>query len=209
MMKRFALLALFACALQSQAQTTAIPGAPAPTPAVLPTSPAKKELVSKLLVLQRSGIESLARSLAERPAAQMMQGAGQVLQQKVPADKREEVAKAIEADLKKYVDDAVPLLRDRAVKLAPSTIGTSLEERFTEDELKQLLAWLESPVNKKYQQVTPEIQEAFVAKLVGDSRDVIEPKLKALEASVGKRLGVGPAAAAPGAPASGAAPKKK
>jgi hypothetical protein len=197
MMKRVALLALLACALQSQAQTTT------------PPSLAKKELVQKLLVLQRPGLEGLARNLVERPAARLVQDAGRLLQTEVPEAKREEVGKAIQADVKKYLDDTVPMLTDRAVKLAPSTLGAALEEKFSEDELKQLLAWFESPVNKKYQQVIPEVQDGFVQKLVGDSRDVIEPKIKALENSVGKRLGVIGNAATPPAKGASAPAKKK
>jgi len=75
-------------------------------------------------------------------------------------------------------------VRDRAIKLAPSTIGTSLEERFTEAELKALIAWLESATYKKYQQVAPEIQRGFMQKLIADARPSIEPKLKTLEESV-------------------------
>ena len=43
----------------------------------------------------------------------MMQAAGQALQQ-MPADKREAAAKRIDADAKKFVDEAVPIVRDRA-----------------------------------------------------------------------------------------------
>ena len=60
--------------------------------------PSKQALVDKLLKLQQPGIEMAARSIVERPAAQMMQEAGRVMQQ-VPADKRESVAKGIEADV--------------------------------------------------------------------------------------------------------------
>lgn len=192
MTKRFALLALIACAtLQSHAQT-----APAAS------SPAKKELVLKLLALQRPGLEGLARNLVERPAARMLQDAGRLMQAEVPPEKHEELGKAIQGDVKKYLDDAVPLLSDRAIKLAPSTLGASLEERFTEDELRQLLTFFESPVNKKYQQVVPEIQEAFVQKLLAESRETLEAKVRALEMSVGKRLGVGgPASASQASPA--------
>ena len=52
------------------------------------------------------------------------------------------------------------------------------------------MAWLESPVSKKYGQLQPEMQKALGEKLVAESRPTIEPKLKALEASVAKRLGV-------------------
>ena len=160
------------------------------------TSPAKKELVQKLLTLQQPGIEGAARNIVERPAAVMLQQAGQVLQTQVPADKREAVGKSIEADAKKYVEETYPAVRDRAVKLAPTTLGATLEEKFTEEELKQLIAWFESPVNKKFQQASGEMQSNFMQKLVAEARPVLEPKLKDLEQKVRASLGV-PAAAAP------------
>jgi hypothetical protein len=160
------------------------------------SSPAKKELVQKLLALQQPGIEGAARNIVERPAAQMMQEAGRVLQTQVPADKREAIGKTIEADAKKYVEETYPTVRDRALKLAPTTLGATLEEKFTEDELKQLIAWFESPVNKKFQQASGEMQSNFMQKLVAESRPVLEPKLQALEQKVRASLGV-PAAAAP------------
>ena len=168
------------------------------------TSPAKKELVQKLLTLQQPGIEGAARNIVERPAAVMLQQAGQVLQTQVPADKREAVGKSIEADAKKYVEETYPAVRDRAVKLAPTTLGATLEEKFTEEELKQLIAWFESPVNKKFQQISGEMQSNFMQKLVAEARPLLEPKLQALEQKVRASLG----APAAGAPAEGAAAPK-
>ena len=125
------------------------------------SSPAKKELVARVLTLQMPAIEGMARVLAEQPAAQMMQQANMVLQNRIAPEKREAMGKEIQADLKKYVDEAVPLVRDRALKLAPSTVGALLEEKFTEDELKQLLAIIESPINKKFQQLGGAMQKAL------------------------------------------------
>lgn len=198
-MKKLIVTALFAGVALAHAQTA--------TPAA-PSSPAKKELIQKLMVLQQPGIENLARNLVEQPARAMMDAAGRALQQ-MPAEKREATGKAIEADIKKYVDEAVPIVRDRAVKLAPSTIGATIEEKFSEDELKQLVSWLESPVNKKYSQLGPDIQNGFTQKLVAEARPTIEPKIQALEIKVRASLGV-PAAAAPdSAPPKAAAPAKK
>lgn len=198
-MKKLILAALLTSAAFAHAQTVA--------PAAAPSSPAKKELVQKLMVLQQAGIENVARSLVEQPAVAMMQAAGRALQS-IPAEKRDTVGKSIEADIKKYVDESVPIVRDRAVKLAPSTIGTTMEEKFTEDELKQLVAWLESPVNKKYTQLGPEIQSSFTQRLVAEARPTIEPKIQALEAKVRATLGV-PAGAAPEAAPKAATPAKK
>lgn len=172
--------------------------------ATLAQAQSKKELVQKVLLLQQPTIEGVSRSIVERPAMQMMQAAGQALQTQVPPERREAVGKAIEADVKSYVAEATPLMRERALKLAPSTLGAGLEEKFTEAELKQLIAWLESPVNKKFQQVGPEIQNAFVQKLAADAAPLLDPKLKVLEQKVRASLGLSEAAPAG---ASGAAPK--
>lgn len=173
------------------------------------STPAKKELVQRLLAAQQPGLEGLSRGLVEQPAAQMLQAAGQALQAEVPSDKREAVGKSIQADVRKYVDDAVPLVRERAIKLAPSTIGVMMEEKFSEDELKQLLAWFESPVNKKYQQFAPEMQSAFVQKLVAEARPDVDPKLKNLEQQVRRSISsaAGPAGGA-SAPAGATGPRR-
>lgn len=176
-------------------------GAQTPAPA---SSPAEKELVLKILAIQQPAIENMARQLVEVPAARLMQQAGPVLQQKIAADKREAVAQEIQADVKKYVDEAVPFVRDRAVKLGPSTIGALLEEKFTEDELKQIVATLESPVYKKFNAMGNDMQRVLGEKLVAETRGTMEPKMQALQQAVGRRLGVAPA---PAAAASGA--KKK
>jgi hypothetical protein len=184
------------------------------TPAAPATSPAKKELVQKLLALQQPGLEMAARTLVERPAGQLIQEAGRYLQAQVPAERREALGKAVDAEVRKYVDESFPLVREKALKLAPTTLGAGIEEKFTEEELKQLVAWFDSSLNKKFQQVTPELQNSFMQKLVAESRPLIEPKLLALQQQVREtltgaappagsapRAGSAPAAAAPRAPA--------
>ncbi len=195
-MKRILALSVLCLAIGAQAQTA------------LPTSQAKKDLVSKILVLQQPDVEMLAKNLAQEPAGRMLQEAGRVLQSQVAEDKRDAVARSLEASARKYVDEAVPLVRERAIKLAPSTIGVALDERFTEEELKGLIAWLESPTFKKYQQVAPEIQRNFMQKLVADARPVIEPKLKTLEENVRATL-LSTGSGSSSAPPSGTAPAAK
>jgi hypothetical protein len=166
----------------------------------------KKELVAKVLQLQQPGLEQMARTMAQQPAAMMMQQAAPVIQ-RLPAERRDALARDIEADVRKYVEEAVPMVTERALKLAPSTIGVLLEERFSEDELKQIIAMLESPVNRKFQSMGGDMQRAIAEKLVAETKPQIEPKLRALEQVVSKRLNTAQASAA-SAPAgkSGAAP---
>ena len=180
-------------------------------PAAAGNSAAKKEIIGKILKIQQSGIEQLARNLAEEPAASMISRAGPVLAQRIPQDKQEAVAKEIQADAKKYVDEAVPIVRDRAIKLAPTTVGALLEDKFSEEELKQVLAMMSSPVYAKFQSLGGDMQRVLTEKLVEDTRGIVEPKVRVMEESIARRLGVTNAAGGSGnAPApAGKAPAKK
>ena len=172
-------------------------------------APTKKELVQRVLQAQQVELEQVSRSIVERPAAQMMQEAGLAMQRQVPADKREAVGKAIEAEVKKYIDEAYPLVRERAIKIAPLTIGATLEEKMSEDELKQLVAWLESPANKKFQQLGPEMRNSFIQKVLADAGPVVDPKVQALDARIRVILGLPPAQAVSPAGTASAAPRAK
>lgn len=163
------------------------------TPAAPASSSAKKELVAKLLKLQQPGLEVLARQVAEQPAAQMLSQAGAALSARVPADQQQAVATQIQADAKKYAEEAVPVVRASALKLAPSTVGAVLEKEFTEEELRQIVAIqesLESPAYMKYRGKSEEMQKVLLEKVIPDTKGSIEPKVRALEQSIGKRLGL-------------------
>ncbi len=180
----------------------------ATTAAFAQPTQAKKDLVQKAVQLQMPSVEAFARTvMVEQPMAQLMQAAGQALQQQ-PADKRETIGKAIEADIKKYVDEVDPIAKKKAAELGPKALGAVLDEKMNEDELKTLVAWLESPVSKKYNQIQPELQRSLGQALVTDTRPTIEPKLTALQQSVAQRLGIKPPATAASAPASKAPAKK-
>ena len=182
----------------------------AATAAQAQSSPAKKDLITRILKVQQPGIEATARGLVEQPAAELMGNAANALPARVAKDKQDAVAKEIQGDVQKFVEDAYPVVRDRAVKLAPSTIGALLEEKFTEDELKQVVAIMESPVYTKFQQLGDDMQRVLIDKVVADTRGTIEPKVRNLEQTVAKRLGVtSPAAQGSAAPRTPAKPAAK
>jgi hypothetical protein len=173
------------------------------------TSPAKKALVDRILKAQQPAVEAMARALVERPAIEIMGGAMQMVEQRVAKDKQQAVAQAIQADAQKYAQETVPMAQQRAVAIAPTSIGTILEEKFTEAELGAIAAALENPALIKFQASLPEMQNALSEKLVADTRATIEPKVQALESTVAKRLGLPAQGAAPAAPAAAKAPAKK
>lgn len=202
-----AVLTMLACsAAPSVAQVAAPPAAPAA--AAVASSPAKKELVKKALQLQQAGIESVGVAMANQAAGQLLQIATPAIT-RLPEDKRQGVATELQAEVRKFQGEVTPILRASATKWAPSTLGTALEEKLTEDELKTLIAWLESPVSRKYQQLSGGAQQALTQKVVAETRPQVEPKLKALEQAMMAKLKAASAAPASSAPKpADAAPKK-
>ena len=193
MIKSIVPTVLLVTLLGAQAQTS-----PAPVAAS-----GKKDLIARILKLQQPGIESMARGLAEQPAVEMLNRAGPLLQTRVPAERRETVAREIQIDARKYVDEVVPLVQGRAIRLAPTTVGALLEEKLTEDELREVVAIVESPVYVKFQQLGGDMQKVLADKLLADTRATVEPKVKALEQTISRRLGLPatPSAAPSPAPA--------
>jgi hypothetical protein len=166
----------------------------------------KKELAQKAVQLQAEGVEGVGRSIALQTSNQVLAAVAPALQG-VPPDKREATAKELQAEVKKFHDEIEPKLRKHASEIGPATLSALLESRFSEDELKTLIAWLESPVSKKFEQVVPEMHQTLSQKLVADTKSTIEPRLKALEAALRKRLEAGGAQLSPAA--AGSAPTKK
>lgn len=179
----------------------------------------KKALLQKAVALQQASLDDLARSVAEQPARQLGGVTRQVVTQAVPAEKQEATFKAVDAELKKYVDGALPVAKASAHKVGASVLSEILDKQFTEAELKELVTILESPVLKKYQSAMPELTQTLTDKVVADARPGIAPKAQAAENAVKKILDgasggkfsamLNQAAAAHAAAASGAAPAAK
>lgn len=170
----------------------------------------KKELVQKLLTLQQSSLEATARNLTENPARQLVAAAQPIIVQGVPADKREATARQIDAEIKKYIDGADPIVQASTKKLSQSVLSPMFEEKFTEEELRQLVTIIESPVLKKYQGLLPDFSKALVEKVIADARPQVDPKLQTAQNNVRKILDTatgGKLSGAASAPAPAAKPK--
>lgn len=192
-------LALVLITTGAHAQSSPAPAAPTAATAAAPaaSTPAKKELIQRVLKLQQGGIERLATAMTEEPAVLLVERASAVIAANVPKERQEAVAKDLQAEVQKYLKDTVPQVRKSAQQLAPSTIGTLLDSKFSEEELRQIVGILESPAYAKYQQLSGEMQQTLQAKLVGDTRATVEPRVQALEKALSDRLKAATQASAP------------
>lgn len=170
-------------------------------------SPAKKALIDKIVHLQTQALtDALSASIVQAPLPQLMQ-AGRAALQQVPTEKREATGKAMDAELKKFVDENVPYMKDKISKAVPTTASALLDERFNEDELKQIVAWAESPVSQKFGVASVELQKAVAQKVMAEAGPTLEGRFKTLQANLAKQLGLpAPGASAPAAKAPAPAP---
>lgn len=171
MIKKLALASALMCALVAPA-------------AHAESSAAKKELISKLLILQQPAFDAAARSITEQQPMQMAQAAQKVIMQNVPEDKRQATAQAVDTELKKYIEAAAPVIQASSNKLAQSTMAPALDEKFTEEELRKLIAALDSPELKKFQTLLPEMTDKLLDKIIADARPGVDPVLNKTAASI-------------------------
>lgn len=161
----------------------------------------KKELAAKVVQLRQPAIDGLALNIAADPAQRAMQAAGQILPL-VPEDKREALAKQVQADVKAFYDDISAKIRESGTRQAAATWQPMLEEKLTEDELKLVITWLESSAARKYEQIEPDMQKALARKIVEDTKSYVEPKVASLQETLRKRF-------APYVPSGASAPAGK
>jgi len=149
-------------------------------------SKSKAELVARALELWRA--EDIAVGMVQQPAIEAVQQARVALHNRVSNEKRDAAMKDIVGEAKKFVDEVTPTVRASAAKQAPLTAGKVLAERFSEDELRQLIALLESPVRKKFEEINPELRRSLGEKVAAETRPAVDPKIQALNQAVGERL---------------------
>ncbi|MBV8123244.1 MAG: hypothetical protein JO370_04075, partial [Paucibacter sp.] len=176
---------LAACAsaamMTAQAQTAAAPASPS-APAVSPNDP-RLPLVQRLLELWH--VENVAITMVQRPAITTVEQAKMALQGRVSDEKQLRVMKDIAPDVQKYIDDATPIVKADAHQVVKETLTPLLLQNFNETELKQIIALLESPVKKKFEELVPSMEKALGERVVKDCATQITPLMQTMAQNVG------------------------
>jgi uncharacterized protein len=178
------------------------------TSTVLHAQPAdvKRDYAVRIIAAQEGAelnrmLEQLAAS-----ATQQLVGKWNPALGSMPADKRQKAASSLDAELKKFNDDALKLITTQAVKVRNEALASSYVEKFSEDELKQLLTLMEAPAFKKYQTLAPELGNVYLKGIVEGTRSTVESRAKAFDTAAAKIVGAPPAAAPSPAPTTSPSP---
>jgi hypothetical protein len=149
-------------------------------------SPEKQALVQR--VLAKMPMENVGLAMLQKPIAEAVVQARAVLQGRVAPDKQEAVLKEISLEAEKVFNEEAPLVRASTRAAVDSAVAPLLAQRFTDDELKQLAAILESPVKAKFEALAPEIQKTLGQSVAKASQARVNARLTELQNKIGLRL---------------------
>jgi hypothetical protein len=149
-------------------------------------SPEKEKLIQQVLVLWR--VETVGGTMLKGPVQEAERQARSLLQGRATTELQEAAMKGIEEDAAKFLKESAPIVLESTIRLVPSTVVPLLAEKFSEDELRQIIVILGSPVKIKFDALIPEIENSLGAKVVADTNPTIQPKLAALKQHTGERL---------------------
>lgn len=163
------------------------------------TADPKVELATKVVALQQGPeLDRLVQQLSGGATQELIASWGPRLEASVPKAKQQKASEDLNVELKKYSEDAGKLINKQVSKVSADTLVPAYVEKFSLDELKQLVAFFESPAIKKYQSTAPELGNIFVQKLIEASRSDVVARAKQFDDAAVKIVGNSPAPAAPG-----------
>ena len=150
----------------------------------------KKELAGRIVSLQQGAeMDQLSAQLANQAVGPMVAKWAPRLQAEVPESQRKEVADKLNGELNKFREDTFAIIRGKANQVSTETMVPLYMERFSEDELRQLIAFFDSPVVKKYQAALPEMLNSLVQKLVETVKGDVQTRTAAFDATAAKLIG--------------------
>lgn len=166
------------------------------------TVDSKTEWATKVVKLQQGPeLDRLVTQLAGSTTQELIANWGPKLEANVPKANQQKTSEALNAELKKYSEDATQLIGKQVNQVSTDVLVPAYAERFTVEELKQIAAFFESPAIKKYQAASPELGNAFIQKLIDASRADVLARAKLFDDAALKIVGTTSAAPKAGKPA--------
>ena len=177
------------------------------SPVMAQTVDPKLEWATKFVALQQGPeLDRLVNQLADSAAQDVLQAWAPKLQSNVSKEKMEQARDSLNVELKKYFDDVYKSISTKTGKVSADALVPVYMQRFSLEELKQLVGFFESPAVKKYQAAAPELGNTFVQQLVEATRTDVAARGKQFDEAALKIIGNPPATSQSGK--SKPAPKK-
>ncbi len=170
-------------------------------PAAAQGNDAKRALAQKISqIQQKSDSGAMAEQLTASAVQPLIAGWSQRLDETVPPARQKEIRDKLDVELKKFADTTRKSIEGQTAKAADAALVPVLMEKLSEDEMKTIIAYLESPAASKFQALGADATNAWAQKVIEATRTSVENAAKVFDASASKIIGT----PAPSTPANGA-----
>ncbi|MGP1517765.1 MAG: DUF2059 domain-containing protein [Ottowia sp.] len=173
-----------------------------------------KALAVKLAqIQQKNDARQVASQLVTAVVQPVISNWSHAIEQNVPADKQKDVREKLDAELRKLIESTGKTIEAEAIKTAETALAPVYQEKLTAEELKTVIAYLETPASHKFQEAGGEAANAWISLITKATVSPVEGYLKEFDSAAEKIIAAaadnksgGKAAAKPQAPAKAAAP---
>ena len=170
---------------------------------------AKKALATKLAQMQaKTDGAAMANQLTADAVQLPLSTWSQRLDESVPPARQKDVRDKLDVELKKFADNTHKAIEAQVGKAAETALVPLFMDKLSEDEMKTIIAYMESPAALKFQGLSADAGNAWAQKVIDATRTTVETNVKSFDAAATKIVGV-PATPPATAPASGAATNGK
>ena len=148
---------------------------------------AKRALAVKLAALQlKNDGPALSEQLVQSAAMPIIQNWSQRLDETVPPARQKDVRDKLDVELKKFVEGTRKTVDAQVNKSAEAALVPVYMEKFSEEELKTIVAYLESPVSAKFMTVAGDATNGWAKKVVDATKSTVETSAKNFDSTSGK-----------------------
>ncbi|MGB3069771.1 MAG: DUF2059 domain-containing protein [Ottowia sp.] len=175
----------------------------ASTPAAAQNNDAKRALAQKISqIQQKADSGAMAEQLTASAVQPLIASWSERLDETVPPARQKEVRDKLDVELKKFAETSRKSIEGQIAKSADAALVPMLMEKLSEDEMKTIIAYLESPAAAKFLALGPDATTAWAKKVVEATRPTVESAAKTFDAAATKIVG------APAPSPAGSSPKK-
>lgn len=144
----------------------------------------KQALAKKLAQLQvQMDGDAMAEQLAVTAVGPMVNKWAGRIQESVPAEKQRDVSTRLDAELEKLGNGTEQDVRGQLQAAADAALVPLYMQRLSEDELKAVIAYLESPASRKFQELSMDSTDTWAQKIVDLTQAQVKKRVDAFEAA--------------------------
>jgi hypothetical protein len=167
-------------------------------------SDAKRALAVKLAqIQQKADSAGIAEQLTNSAVQPALMNWAQRLDQTVPPARQKEVREKLDVELKKFSDTMQKAIETQAAQSAEAALVPIFMDKLSEDEMKTVIAYLESPASAKYLSLGPDASNAWAQRVIDATKTTYESSAKAFDDAANRIVNA--VTGAPAAPGTGSA----